>query len=442
MTLHQPKVSIFGAPREFPEAGAHVRVDTRPMRLLLAFFAAVALVVPAAASADSIVYSKGTDVWLARADGSDARRVTSGGGYLSPTQADDGTILAQRGTRFVRLSRSGRTLATFASVLTGIPPTVNAAGPFDPVLSPDGTKFAYWIGMYSSWTDHAHGIEWTRTGPVTIWQDARDGRYLGATHYYEEPSWLPDSSGALLFEETNGLTAQVVAAGVGEDHNHVQQWFRDSQTKPASEEFAKPIGAGEISRGMDRLAVLRGGTHLGNGGLSQGKGNTIALYGVKLPGLPTMECLITDPVGGEYGRPSWSPDGRSLAWSEGNGIWAARIGRDCSGTPRLAIPGGREPDWGPAPVSGGSAHRFRVPRSIKRSALTRRGLRVNVDCPSACRASATAKAGGRTIARAAKRIAGGNGVLVLRPKRPVGSSVSVRLQLRPGGTYARTVRVR
>ena len=93
----------------------------------------------------------------------------------------------------------------------------------------------------------------------------------------------PDSSGALLFEETNALTAQVVAAGVGADHNHIKQWFHDSDTKPANEEYSKPIGAGELSPAMDRLAMLRGGTHIGNGGLAHGHGQHDRAYGVHLP---------------------------------------------------------------------------------------------------------------------------------------------------------------
>jgi hypothetical protein len=225
-------------------------------------------------------------------------------------------------------------------------------GPFDPQISPDGTKLAYWIGMYSTWTDHGNNIDWTRTGSVTVWQDARRGAVLGVTHYYEEPSWLPDSTGALLFEEGNALTAQVVAAGVGADHNSVKQWFHDSDTKPAGEEFWKPIGAGELSHGVDRLAVLRGGVHIGAGGMSQGQGNMIALYGVALPGLPTMECTLTGAVGGEFGKPTWSPGGDALAWAEGDGIRTGAIGRDCSGSPRLTIPGGNEPDWGPAAPGG------------------------------------------------------------------------------------------
>jgi hypothetical protein len=341
----------------------------------------------------------------------------------------------------MRLDRTGRTLATVNSVLTGAPATISAVGPFDPRISPDGTKLAYWIGMYSSWHDYRNNVDWNSTGSVTVWQDARSGRFLGATQYYGEPSWLPDSSGALLFEETNALTAQVVAAGVGADHNHIKQWFHDSDTKPASEEFWKPIGAGEISTGMDRFAVLRGGTHLGAGGLSEGPGNTIALYSVHLPALPKMECLLTGATGGEFGPPSWSPDGRSLAWEEGNGVWTGTIGHDCSGRPHLTIPGGREPDWGPAGVGAASpSPSVRTATSISRDALRRRGLRVRVSCPSACRVTAAARQRGHVVARASRRLTG-TGRLTLRPARVRRGRLSVRVSMRPGGAVTRGVLV-
>jgi hypothetical protein len=386
---------------------------------------------------------KGSDVWVAEGDGSSARQVTSGGGYQSATQANDGTILAQSGTRFVRLDRSGRVLSTIPSVLTDKPAGIRAVGPFDPVISPDGTKVAYWIGMYSSWTDHRHHIEWTRTGPVTLWQDARDGKVLGFTHYYDEPSWLPSGEGALLFAEENALTAQVVAAGIGEDHTKVRQWFRDSENKPGNEEYPKAISTGELSPGLDRLALLRATVEYGSGGVAEGTGNTIVTYGVNLPGVPTMECVISNAVGGQFGRPSWSPDGGSLAWQEGNGIWTMALGRDCSGSQRLTIPDGREPDWGPAdpgtgpgPGPGPGGPSIKVPRSA--GAV----LRISVTCGS-CRASAVARAGRRVVARASKRISG-SGQLKLRPKR--GRRLSVKVTVKPDGgaatTLTRRVRVR
>jgi hypothetical protein len=404
------------------------------LRLLpTSLVALVLLVMPAGAIADSIVYSRDQDVWIAEPDGSSARRITSGGGFLSPTQANDGTILAQRGTRFVRLDRSGRTLATIDSLMTGIPANINAVGPFDPVISPDGTKLAYWIGMYTSWHDYRHNINWTRTGPVTVWQDARDGRVLGVTHYYDEPSWLPGSDGALLFAEENALTAQVVAAGVGMDHNQVRQWFRDSQVKPAGEEYPKAISTGELTPALDRLALLRATVEYGSGGVAEGTGNTIVTYGVSLPGLPVMECVISGANGGKFGRPSWSPDGGSLAWHEGDGIWAGRIGRDCSGTARLVLPGGADPDWGPADAGGSPGPPGPAQPAVTIPRATAGRLRIAVTCPGACRASATARARARVVAKASKTLTG-SGSLSLRPKRLHGARrLAVRVSVRPDG---------
>jgi hypothetical protein len=52
------------------------------------------------ASADSLVFIKDHDVWLSQPDGSGQYRVTTDGTadnpYASPSQADDGTIVAMR----------------------------------------------------------------------------------------------------------------------------------------------------------------------------------------------------------------------------------------------------------------------------------------------------------------------------------------------------------
>ncbi len=64
---------------------------------------------------------------------------------------------------------------------------------------------------------------------------------------------------------------------------------------------------------------------------------------------------VTEPVGGRFETPSLAPDGRSVAYGVGDGIWvnplpdvsaACQAGVDG----RLVIPGGRHPDWGPADV--------------------------------------------------------------------------------------------
>ena len=323
---------------------------------LLGLSALLALAAAPAASADSIVFTKDANVWVAAPDGSGQRAVTTDGSaaapYSDPSQADDGTILARRGTQLLRIDRQGNALGpAMPTVMTSKPANVNAVGPFDPRISPDGTKVAYWVGVFSSWHDYGSNVEWTTPGSAVVWQDARNGAQLGTTQFYEEPSWLGDSSGALLFEETNALAAQVVAAGVGQNHNDVIQWFGDSDTKPAEEEFSKPISGGELNRDGTRLAMLRAGTNLGNGGQSHGTGNTIRLYGASsLSTAPQMwPCGIVDAVGGEFDDPTWSPGGDALAWAEGDGIWSTPVADACATplAPRRVIEGGLDPDWGP-----------------------------------------------------------------------------------------------
>lgn len=135
------------------------------------------------ALADSIVYEKGGNVWLAKPDGSGRRQVTTAGGYGKPSQANDGRIVAARGAVLHRLSRSGQLL--------------NRAGDDDygrklfTDLSPDGALVSY--GFFA-------------TGPLA-------GPYAAVSHSsrptqgdeidgplngYLNPSWL-DSSHILLF---------------------------------------------------------------------------------------------------------------------------------------------------------------------------------------------------------------------------------------------------
>ena len=95
---------------------------------------------------------------------------------------------------------------------------------------------------------------------------------------------------------------------------------------------------GELTAQGDRLAAL------GN--------DTIRLYDV--PGgplnAPVFRCAITGFAGKASG-PTWSPDGRTLAWGEDDGIHAMRLddlGACGSAQRTLLVPGGSEPDFGPA----------------------------------------------------------------------------------------------
>lgn len=227
------------------------------------------------------------------------------------------------------------------------------------------------------------------------------------------------------------------------------------------------IGSGELTRGRDKLAMLRGD-------MVRASGNSIQLYSVSdLSSAPrAWPCAVQGATGGEFGKPTWAPSGAALTWAEADGIWTSPVGGDCASlAPRLTIPGGGQPDWGPAdpgaPVAAPAATpppsaqgartapRLRVaaPRSIRRGALLRRGLRVTVTCTQRCNVSATLSYKHRRIAARTGRRAK-PGALTLRvratrrglarlPRRgAVRLTVTATTPGAPRQVIARTVKVR
>ena len=430
---------------------------------LLALLLALAAAAPAAA--DSIVYVKDANVWSARPDGSEQHRLTSDGTpqdpYSSPSQADDGTIVAVRGSRFTKLDRQGRLLGKMDSLLTKSPG--GAVGPFDARISPDGRTIASWLGIMGGWYDYATNTYYNDPESAVVFQDAGDGHPVGSTMFYEEPSWMADSRHVLIFDSMNALTPQVRIGEIGADHNHTQGWFHDYDTIDDSGGW-KPLGAAELTRSGNRLAALRAGATLGNGGLARGLDNGITIYDVHgFDQAPTLwMCRIYDEQGRELTPPSWSPNGDALTWSAPDGIWTSPVGDGCGSlAAKLVIPGGREPDWGPADPAGSGAPAkpdpgppsgprtdlpqpaaVRVAGSIRRRALLRRGLAVRVDCPAACRVSAVARVRGRRVARAK---AAGTGTVraTLRPRRRAlgrARTLALAVTVRPDGAPATTAR--
>jgi len=398
------------------------------MLLRIALCAAVAVLFgTGTAQASSLVYIKDYNVWLANPDGTGQRQITTDGfkelPYESPSQADDGTILAGRGLKFAKFDRQGNRIGPLLpSILVGKPATALAIGPFDPKLSPDGHTLVYWIGTWSEWFDYGSNITWTDPKEAVIWQDADTGAQLGFTMFYQDPSWLQDSRHALLSQPANRLAAQIVGSAVGGSHNDVTHIFTDSDSKPAGEYYSQDVGDPELTPAGDKLVALRGFS-----------GETIRFYDTR-SGRPVVSgCYLGNPVGGSAADPTWAPDGRAVAWAEGDGVWSTPVGAldstDCSwGKPRLIIAGASQPDWGPAAVSAGASNRpagahdralvVLAPAGIKRAALLRRGVKVSVTVAQAGRAVATLRLGRRVVARRLRRLAAQRTtVLRLKPSR-------------------------
>lgn len=338
------------------------------------------LAVPSSAAA-SIVFIKGGNVWLAAADGTAQRAITTGGGWDAPSQADDGTILAQRGTQLFRFDRNGKLLAAAIDTsFTGAPSSW--AGPVAPVISPDGTHQAYGGEITDSGVyDYNCGCI-VYTNEVGTWwgsatQYSQPNQTLGQQDY-DEPAWI--DNGHLLLSSTGMLIDQVATYTLGGGDNSEVQWFSDPDPS------VQPLAAGAITRAGDKLAFVAN--------VGGGVGNEIRVYSTTGPppfasgdpsNVPVDECNI-GPNSFQSLRVSFSPDGESLAYDAPDGVHLVMLAGwpGCAGlSDRLIVPGGVEPHFGPADVpqiSPPPPPKCDVPRLRGLGVVAARGRLVRAGC--------------------------------------------------------------
>jgi hypothetical protein len=427
-----------------------------------------------AASAESIAYIKDGNVWLSTTDGSRQFQVTSSGAYADVSQADDGTMVALTGVRLHRLDRMGNVLNDFATpVSNNVSAPGRFLGPFDPAISPDGTKVAYtyyWLSQTQSpdcmppkcqiaLNEGGTGYSWANRNETTGWDEPGLGYHSGWRH----PTWV-DNDMTMLSNPTHLPNSDVILDRIsdgGNGHgNMVMNWFSDLQDNPH-------MTGGDISRDKRVMAFQTGPND-----------NTLTVYYVRAfptgwkdseaVGYDLRRCYrYTRPETQSYGIPTLSPDGTGLAFSEADGIHIAavpRFGADCTlegatPEPPLVIPGAKEPDWGPAdvptgrptqpitpPVDPGEPTKPTNPATFttKVTSATRSGgVKLSVKVPGSGKLTATAKVGKKVVGKASKTITrAGTAALKLKVKAKGKVKVTVTFKPATGKATTKTLTVK
>ncbi|MDA0181668.1 hypothetical protein OJ997_15285 [Solirubrobacter phytolaccae] len=422
------------------------------LRLLTAAALAGALVVPASAAADSIVYIDQGNVWSAKGDGSHKVQLTEGGGWHSPTQADDGTVAAvQGGGPISVMARDGRPLRTITTTYQ----KSSNAGQFTPrpielSFSPDGSKLAYVYTGYFCNVVATCGVVtstfYTRADVTTATPVDVYGNQFDVAH----PEWITNER-TLVF---GGHGSQVSIDDLGPgDYSH-QAWMTPNADQ----------GDGELSRDNKKLATT----------FFYGKDTLIAFFAVSgdpktqtPPAQPQLACQ-TSAGDEQHADPSWSPDSRSVAFQSAKGIEIVSFSSVVAGTcdvagERILTATGSEPDWGqadppaaryapltgttptptPTPTPPGSTPNPAPPANPGKPTLTistakatravlRKGLTIKVSVPATGKVTAKLVDGKKTVATA-KATARTPGALTLRLSKTKSRAKRLTLAVTAGG---------
>jgi len=428
-------------------------------RLILA---AVALTLAGAApaAADSIAYIQNNDIWLATPDGARKQQVTHTGTYYYVSQADDGTMAALvPGERIQKLSRTGQVLADFPTYVSDGSPVGGAVtqfhGPFDPEISPDGSKIAF--EYFNDTYDAAPGCNELTVPPCYAYTQSQGvgitnstgftgvdayGLLTGwiAPHWVSNDTLLRSSAGANLNDDA--VFTKVGTPGI-------DPWFYDPN---------QGLGVKDVELSRDQQTVV---------GIAGFYDEKLRVYRTTMSpfGAPDWDHTpftnkVNVPVAqqcyelpGKFENTTLAPSSKAMAYSTAEGVFVAAIPGGCApgGPGTLVFPGAKHPDWGPADVppasafestggsGSGTGQQTGKPGASKKLtlAVTKAG-KVTVTVPGAGKVKVTAKRKRRTVASATKTAkAAGKVTFKLKVRGKVTVTASFQKQ-----TASRTVTLR
>lgn len=291
---------------------------------------------PAAAHADSIVYTKSGNVWIANPDGTAARAVTTGGTFNWPSQADNGAVVAVRyedGKLYV-MNQNGAVARSVPTPGTYSSPGYPTQPPDHAQVSPDGSRIAYSVLQDATWSTY-----WTPSTATTLAEQTQ------VVSDYVDPSWIGNDTFEVSHQGQTITPDQDMFARAHVAGGGLTDGFRDSG---AGSNFTAFQAA--ATRAGDKLAIVEDDA-ADNFGTAQ---NEVIRF-FTTTGTPQFKCQLTlAPEDSFHATPSWSPDGTKLAYAQADGVHVADVGdlSNCGAIQQhLAIPGGSEPYWGAPAVS-------------------------------------------------------------------------------------------